>query len=98
MKKTLIAILIFISTVALTACTQDITCGLGYTMFEENCEWIDKYPDIETIEPEFIGDLQSNEMSELVLPEWIEDSVMYEVNLRQYTDSGTILAFMEELV
>lgn len=30
-------------------------------------------------------------------PEWSRNAVIYEVNLRQYTDSGTVTAFAEEL-
>ncbi len=30
-------------------------------------------------------------------PEWSRNAVMYEVNLRQYTDSGTVNAFAEQL-
>ncbi len=31
------------------------------------------------------------------VPEWAKDAVIYEVNLRQYTQEGTIKAFMEHL-
>ena len=30
-------------------------------------------------------------------PEWSRNAVIYEVNLRQYSDSGTVTAFAEQL-
>jgi glycosidase len=36
-------------------------------------------------------------ISEVVHPEWSKNSVMYEVNVRQYTDSGTFRAFEKHL-
>lgn len=30
-------------------------------------------------------------------PEWSRNAVIYEVNLRQYTDSGTVTAFADQL-
>jgi len=36
-------------------------------------------------------------ISEVVHPEWSKDVVLYEINLRQYTDEGTIKAFEEHL-
>jgi cyclomaltodextrinase len=35
--------------------------------------------------------------SEVVHPDWSKDIVMYEVNVRQYTDEGTFAAFAEHL-
>jgi len=35
--------------------------------------------------------------TEVVHPEWSENSVLYEVNIRQYTDSGTFRAFEKHL-
>jgi len=35
--------------------------------------------------------------SEVVHPEWTKDMVVYEVNVRQYTDEGTFAAFEEHL-
>ena len=32
-------------------------------------------------------------ISEVVHPEWSKNAVIYEVNVRQYTDSGTFKAF-----
>ncbi len=36
-------------------------------------------------------------VSEVVHPEWSKNSVLYEVNVRQYTDEGTFNAFAEHL-
>ncbi len=36
-------------------------------------------------------------VSEVVHPEWSKNSVLYEVNVRQYTDSGTFKAFAKHL-
>jgi glycosidase len=36
-------------------------------------------------------------ISEVVHPEWSKNSVLYEVNVRQYTDKGTFNAFAEHL-
>jgi glycosidase len=36
-------------------------------------------------------------VSEVVHPEWSKNAVLYEVNLRQYTDSGTLKSFEEHL-
>ncbi len=36
-------------------------------------------------------------VSEVIHPEWSKNIVMYEVNLRQYTDSGTLTAFEKHL-
>jgi alpha-amylase len=36
-------------------------------------------------------------ISEVVHPEWSKNSVLYEVNVRQYTDEGTFNAFAEHL-
>jgi glycosidase len=36
-------------------------------------------------------------VSEVVHPEWSKNMVLYEVNLRQYTDSGTLKAFEKHL-
>ena len=36
-------------------------------------------------------------VSEVVHPEWSKNVVLYEVNLRQYTDSGTLKSFQEHL-
>lgn len=47
--------------------------------------------------PEFIGEKQTIKSSENSLPDWIDDSVMYEVNIRQYTPEGTFEAFEEHL-
>ena len=35
--------------------------------------------------------------SEVVHPEWSKNVVLYEVNVRQYTDEGTFNAFAEHL-
>lgn len=35
--------------------------------------------------------------TEVIHPEWSKNSVLYEVNIRQYTDSGTFRAFEEHL-
>ena len=32
-------------------------------------------------------------ISEVIHPEWSKNAVIYEVNVRQYTDSGTFRAF-----
>jgi alpha-amylase len=36
-------------------------------------------------------------ISEVIHPEWSKNSVLYEVNVRQYTDKGTFKAFAEHL-
>ncbi len=36
-------------------------------------------------------------VSDVVHPEWSKNMVLYEVNLRQYTDSGTLKAFEKHL-
>ena len=35
--------------------------------------------------------------SEVIHPEWSKNSIIYEVNIRQYTDSGTFRAFEKHL-
>lgn len=47
--------------------------------------------------PVFIGEKQTIKSSENPLPDWIDDSVMYEVNIRQYTEEGTFEAFEAHL-
>lgn len=40
---------------------------------------------------------QDSTLTEVQHPEWSRNAVIYEVNLRQYTDSGTITAFEQQL-
>lgn len=40
---------------------------------------------------------QDSTLTTVKHPEWSRNAVIYEVNLRQYTDSGTITAFAEQL-
>lgn len=40
---------------------------------------------------------QDSTLTSVKHPEWSRNAVIYEVNLRQYTDSGTITAFAEQL-
>lgn len=44
--------------------------------------------------PQIITDVEIDPNS---LPEWAKDANIYEVNLRQYTEEGTIMAFMKHI-
>lgn len=56
-----------------------------------------KSDSIESYEPYFIGLNQEIRTSSNPLPTWLKDSVIYEVNLRQYTNEGTFNAFLTHL-
>lgn len=44
-----------------------------------------------------IAEERDSTFTSLKHPEWSRNAVIYEVNLRQYTDSGTVTAFAKEL-
>lgn len=47
--------------------------------------------------PTYIGDNQNISTSTISMPNWMNDSVMYEVNFRQYSKEGTFRAFESNL-
>jgi glycosidase len=81
-------------------CVEDepvLECDENYVQEGDTCVYVDPYPNITTEDPYFIGNILDPGESPLILPDWIDDAVMYEVNLRQYSEEGTIDAFMEDL-
>ncbi|MBM3158436.1 MAG: alpha-amylase family glycosyl hydrolase [Bacteroidota bacterium] len=46
---------------------------------------------------EGVSEKSINMNGPFVTPDWVKQTTIYEVNLRQYTSDGTILAFMQEL-
>lgn len=51
----------------------------------------------EATEQEVSGDAETTDENARFQPEWTKDAVIYEVNVRQYTEEGTFAAFGEHL-
>jgi glycosidase len=77
----------------------ELTCDDGYKLneSEDDCVLVDESPLDLSNNPTFIGVAQYLTHSQIDIPEWMDDSVMYEVNIRQYTTEGTFNAFKDEL-
>lgn len=96
MKKTLSILLIF-SLFLLGSCTSTTsTTILSSTTSLTTSSETTTSTTVAVISPDSIG-TNSLTSSSLVLPDWIDDAVMYEVNVRQYTEEGTFAAFQEAL-
>lgn len=49
------------------------------------------------INPYYVKEKKESIVSQTKIPEWSKDSVIYEVNVRQYSEEGTFTAFQEHL-
>ena len=61
------------------------------------CSFFACTPSKNPIPPSEESDIQVLETSQTYAPAWAEDATLYEVNVRQYTDEGTFLAFAQHL-
>ena len=76
--------------------------GLAFVFRSEDGTKVGKDVDHQDIfyyyrEPKFTGRPQKSSTSLAMHPDWATDAVIYEVNIRQYTEEGTFKAFAKHL-
>ncbi|MBP5198676.1 MAG: hypothetical protein J6033_06440 [Lachnospiraceae bacterium] len=105
MKKRLISLLLAVTMVFATACTDqknpapEAESAVEETVEAEEAEESAEAASDETEAAEETAAETAEETAERVSeqPEWAKDAVVYEVNIRQYTAAGTFDAFAERL-
>lgn len=98
MKRIWLLFVFIITGLFLSACEQStLECEENYVIEDDTCMYVDPYAHITTVDPYYIGHTSDPGETTLQIPSWIDDAVMYEVNIRQYTEEGTIEAFIEHL-
>ena len=89
-----------ITLLVLTACSTSVTTSQvteTTTLTTSTTETTSTTTERSIVSPDFIGSDTEIVSPFISIPEWMNDSVMYEVNFRQYTEEGTFDAFREQL-